>query len=183
MNKSILNSNFISIYETFKNLIRLFIISFKINNLNNNNNLYFTLLFIICLLASIFIRSNLITDDLLLIFYSIITVYFYIFLLIGLIYLSLIYITILIIRLLKRIFYSYKNIYQFIIYYKNGTKDINTIISFYYIQNIFFISLSLFIVYNILNKLYYLLNQNINLTIFTLTSVIFMIILIYYLIH
>ena len=89
----------------------------------------------------------------------------------------------LIIRLLKRIFYSYKNIYQFIIYYKNGTKDINTIISFYYIQNIFFISLSLFIVYNILNKLYYLLNQNINLTIFTLTSVIFMIILIYYLIH
>lgn len=179
MRNKLFNHNFIgSIYNKFINLLTLFVISLNFNR-NKSFNLKFSLLFLTSLIAAILIRSNLITHDL---FYNILfnnnSIFLY-YLLIGLIYLSLIYVTILIIRLLKRIFYSYKNVYQFIIYYKNGTKDIKTIMSFYYFQNILFISLSLFIIYNILNKLYYLLNENINLTIFILTSVIFMIILVY----
>jgi|ERR1700690_424458 len=180
MNKNILNNIFISIYNKFLNLLRLFVISLKFNY-NKTFNFKIQLLFLISLLASILIKSNLITDDLI---YNILfnnnSIFLY-YLILSLIYLSLVYITILIIRLFSRIVYSYKNMYQFIIFYKNGLKDIKIIMTFYYIQNLFFIILSLFIIYNILNKLYYLLNQNINLLIFSLTSIIFMIILIYYL--
>ena len=178
MNKNILNNIFISIYDKFINLIRLFIISLKFNY-NKTFNFKIQLLFLISLIASIFIRSNIITDDL---FYNILfnnnSIFLY-YLILSLIYLSLTYITILTIRLFKRIFIGYKNIYQFIIHLKNNTKNIKTIMTFYYIQNLLFIILSLFIVYNILNKLYYLLNQNINLIIFILTGIMFIGILVY----
>ena len=167
-----------SIFNKILNLIRLFIISLKFN-FDKTFNFKFKLLFLISLLASVLIRCNFITNDLV---YNIIfntnSIFLYLFLF-GLIYLSLIYVTILLIRLFKRIFYSYKNIYLFIIHINKGTKDIKVIISFYYLQNLFFIFFSLFIIYNILNKLFYLLNQNINLFLFSLTSIIFMFILVY----
>jgi hypothetical protein len=178
MNKLFFSRNFTSVYKNILNLISIFIISLNFNY-NKTFNFKIQLLFLFSLLAAILIRSNLITEELI---YNILfnnNSIFLHFLIITLIYLSLIYVTILMIRLLMRIVYSYKNIYQFIIYYKEGVKDIKTIMIFYYIQNIFFISLSLFIIYNILNKLYYLLNQNISLLIFSLTSLVFMIILIY----
>jgi hypothetical protein len=178
MNKLLFNRHFTSVYKNILNIISLFVISLNFNY-NKSFNIKIQLLFLFSLIASIFIRSNLINDELI---YNILfnnNSIFLHFLIITLIYLSLIYVTILIIRLLTRIVYSYKNVYQFIIHFKKGTKDIKVIMTFYYIQNIFFISLSLLIIYNILNKLYYLLNQNINIFTIILTSIIFTVILIY----
>src|SRR6202795_5096027 len=172
------NRNCMSIFNKFLILLGFLLISLNFNFIKPfifNFNLFF----LFSLLASVLIRCNFITNDLV---YNIIfntnSIFLYLFLF-GLIYLSLIYVTILLIRLFKRIFYSYKNIYLFIIHINKGTKDIKVIISFYYLQNLFFIFFSLFIIYNILNKLFYLLNQNINLFLFSLTSIIFMFILVY----
>jgi hypothetical protein len=178
MKKTTFNSNFVGIYEKFLKLIRLFLISLSFNY-DKKINYKFKLLLIISLLASILIRCNLINEDLIINILLDNNSIFLVLFLFCLIYLSLIYINILIIRLIKRIYYGYKNIYQFIIFYKKGIYNIKVIMSFYYIQNIFFIALSLLIIYNILNKLYFLFNQNINLLIFSLTSIIFMFILSY----
>src|SRR6202050_1893857 len=121
MNKLLFNRHFTSIYKNILNIISLFVISLNFNY-NKSFNIKIQLLFLFSLLASIFIRSNLITEEL---FYNILfnnNSIFLHFLIITLIYLSLIYVTILIIRLLTRIVYSYKNVYQFIIHFKKGTK-------------------------------------------------------------
>jgi hypothetical protein len=89
--------------------------------------------------------------------------------------LSIIYSIKLIFDIIKRCIEAYKIIPDFINYYKKEKENISTIISLYYIQNVFFILLSSFIFYNIIVKLY-LLNENIHLYIIILgiiSSIIF----------
>ena len=108
-------------------------------------NIYFLLLLVISVISSIIIRSNIINVELLYNKYSLIVQILFI--------LSIIYSLKLIFDIIKRIIQAYKIIPEFISLYKDNMLNIKSLISLYYIQNIFFNLLSCWILFNILSKL------------------------------
>jgi len=131
---------------------RLNLISLKLNN-SYKLNLYLILLLLICIISSILIRSNLITNDLVnldndLIILGLRTLFIF----------SIFYSIKLIFDNINRFLQSILIIPNFITWYKQDIKDIKSIISLYYLQNLFFILLSSFILYNIINKLSLFIN-------------------------
>ena len=124
--------------------LRLSLISLRLNAYYKYN-IYFKLLLFIGIIASIIIRSNLITEEWFkidnLIFIKIIVV------------LSMLYSYILIFNIFIKTIQAFKIIPHFISFYKQNIKNIQSIISLYYLQNIFFVLLSSWILYNIINKL------------------------------
>ena len=161
----------ISIANNFREFFRLNLISLKLNS-QYKLNVYLLLLLFICIISSIIIRSNLINVDLVNINNDLIILGLR-FLLI----LSILYSIKLIFDNINRISQAFLIIPEFIFWYKQDVKNIKSIITLYYIQNIFFILLSSFILYNILNKLSLFIN---NVDIFILTSGIISSIIFFY---
>jgi len=116
--------------------IKLNIITLKLNSYYKYN-LYLIIFLFICVISSIIVRSTIIDVELLLLNNQYITIITKILLL-----LSVIYAFKLIFDLIKRMIQSYKIIPEFIKWYKNDINDIKSIITLYYIQNMFFMLLS-----------------------------------------
>jgi hypothetical protein len=153
---------------------RLNLISLNLNY-SYKLNIYLILLLFICIISSIFIRSNLINLDItelldsnnVFIRFSIILIFI----------LSSIYSIKLVFDNINRSFQAIKIIPDFINWYKQDVKNIKSIISLYYLQNLFFVLLSSYILYNIISKLSLFIN---NVDLFILISgLIFSFIFIY----
>jgi len=164
----------ISIGNNFSKFFRLNFISLKLNH-SYKLNIYLILLLFICIISSIFIRSNLINLDItelldsnnVFIRFSIILIFI----------LSSIYSIKIVFDNINKSFQAIKIIPDFINWYKQDVKNIKSIISLYYLQNIFFVLLSSFILYNIISKLSLFIN-NVDLFIL-LFGIIFSLIFIY----
>jgi len=125
----------ISIGNNFSKFFRLNFISLKLNH-SYKLNIYLILLLFICIISSIFIRSKLINLDLtelldsnnVFIRFSIILIFI----------LSSIYSIKIVFDNINKSFQAIKIIPDFINWYKQDVKNIKSIISLYYLQNIFF---------------------------------------------
>ena len=128
------------------NFLKLNLITLKLNY-HYKYNIYLLSFIFICVISSIIVRFNIINVELLL-FNNYINIIIYILLI-----LSVIYSLKLIFDIIKRIIQAYKIIPEFIKWYNNDVKDIKSIITLYYIQNIFFILLSCWILYIMFSKI------------------------------
>ena len=127
--------------------IKLNIISLRLNSYYKYN-LYLLIFIFVCILSSIIVRSNIINVELLLNNNQNIIIITQILLI-----LSSIYAFKLIFNLIKKMIQSYKIIPEFIKWYKNDINDIKSIITLYYIQNMFYMLITTWILYIILGKL------------------------------
>jgi hypothetical protein len=142
----------IKIKNNLTNFFRFNLISLRLSP-QYKLNIYMILLLFICILSSLIIRSNLINEylinkenELMLLIYLVI-------------FFTILYTLYLIFYIIKRCIEAYKIIPEFIIWHKLDVKNIKSIISYYYIQKIFFISLSIYILYNVFNSLNLYINS------------------------
>jgi hypothetical protein len=154
---------------------RLNLISLNLNHQIYKLNMYFLILLFICIISSIIIRSNLINLDITELLDS--NNVFIRFSIIFIFILSSIYSIKLVFDILNKCFQAFSIIPDFINWYKQDVKNIKSIITYYYIQNILLILLSSFILYVIVNKLSLFIN-NVDLFIL-LFGIIFSLIFIY----
>jgi hypothetical protein len=152
-----LYDNFTSIINYLLNkfayFVRLNVVSLQINPQYKLNKFLLLVLFI-CIISSIIFRSNIINIELLYNNNNIINI------IIGLlIILSTIYSLKLIFDILNRGMYALKIIPEFIKMYNNKELNIKSIMNIYYIQSIFFILLSNWILFIILSKLRLFIND------------------------
>jgi len=127
------------LFEILSNTLRLNFIAFRINS-RYKLNLYFLFFLFICIISSIILRTNLINEDLLLAYFTNHTIKIIMNILSIF---AIIYSLKLIFDIILRSIQAFKIIPEFITLYKSSYVNINFIISFYYIQNILFIMLSL----------------------------------------
>ena len=149
------NSNLMThILTTLTNKISVF---FKLNiialrlNYQYKYNIYLLIFILTCIISSIILRSNLFIIHSLNVA-TIFSNYYNVFISI-LTLLCTLYSLKLIFDIMVRFIQAFKIIPEFIKMYNNEMKNIKSIISLYYIQNIFFILLSCWILFNIFIKL------------------------------
>ena len=155
-------------------LFRLNLIALRINYYYKYN-IYLLFFLFLCIISSILIRSNIINEELLLNYLHNNTINIIITLLGTL---AVIYSLKLIFDIINKCIQAYKIIPDFIKWFNNDIKNIKLIISFYYLQNIFFNFLSCWIIYIIIYKLYMFI-EGIYLFIIT-TGILSKIIFLYY---
>src|SRR5215470_6519497 len=135
-------SNILAKVDSFcgvvKSFLRLNFIAFRINK-EYKLNIYLLLFIFICVLCSIIIRTNIINDILLLYFD-----HYYVNIIMNILSIfAIIFCLRLIFGIVKRCLQAFGIIPKFISLYKTKSDNVKTIISLYYLQNIFFILLSL----------------------------------------
>jgi hypothetical protein len=161
-----------NIIKKIKEILNLVYISLTLNY-EYRLNLYLLIFLFICILSSIIIRCNILdlnimsSSNLNLVLIKYLLIFF-----------TSIYSIKLIFNLINRLIQSFKIIPEFIKWMKNDIKNIKLIITIYYIQNIFFMIISILILYNIFLKLN-LFIENIYLYII-IFGILFSLIFIYY---
>jgi len=116
---------------------RLNLIALNINNFYKLN-IYFLIFLFICIIASIIIRTHIINKEMLDITNNNIVLIIFNLLL----FFTSLYSFKLIFDIINKLMQGYKVISEFIRLYKENVINIKSIITYYYIQNIFFILLS-----------------------------------------